>query len=297
MRKKDNLSKSTTKDGNSFKSKNKISREVRKLFKDKNKTTKAIRSSICVNRIMFLRRKLMNIEIELNNHYRKRNEEVEKKVLNKARTNKNSIYKYIKKKQNTKNIIGPFMKDNKVINGTPANILREQYCSVFTEPMEIYKLENPKDFFKIDTECNNCKNETVHECTEDMEYVSYLTDFTVSRDDIEKAIDKMSSNESSGPDGVPAIFYKKCKHTLSSVIAQIWNISLDQGKDPVSMKEAITLPGLKPDSDRTKPESYRPISLTPHLSKIFGRVMKDKLQTHLEKNNLIGNFQHGFRSE
>ena len=25
--------------------------------------------------------------------------------------------------------------------------------------------------------------------------------------------------------------------------------------------------------------------------------MKDKLQTHLEKNNLIGNFQHGFRSE
>ena len=63
------------------------------------------------------------------------------------------------------------------------------------------------------------------------------------------------------------------------------------------MKEAITLPGLKPDSDRTKPESFRPISLTPHLSKIFGRVMKEKLQNHLEKNNLIGNFQHGFRAE
>ena len=93
------------------------------------------------------------------------------------------------------------------------------------------------------------------------------------------------------------MFYKQCGDVLSEIIAEIWNISLNQGIDPSDMKEALTIPSLKPDADRTLPESFRPIALTPHLSKIFGRVMKDKVQDHLEKNNLIGSFQHGFRSK
>ena len=40
MRKKENMTKSTTKDSNNFKSKNKNPREVRKFFKDKRKPLK-----------------------------------------------------------------------------------------------------------------------------------------------------------------------------------------------------------------------------------------------------------------
>ena len=43
-------------------------------------------------------------------------------------------------------------------------------------------------------------------------------------------------------------------------------------------------------------KNYRPISLTSHFTKIFERVIREKLVTFLEENNLLNANQHGFRS-
>ena len=61
------------------------------------------------------------------------------------------------------------------------------------------------------------------------------------------------------------------------------------------MKKLIVIPGLKPGADRYDPASYRPLSMTNHIIKIFERIMKDFLQSHLETYEHLSDFQHGFR--
>ena len=53
-------------------------------------------------------------------------------------------------------------------------------------------------------------------------------------------------------------------------------------------------PQLKPTNDPSKPESYRPISLTEVGFRVLERILKDKIMKHLIDNNLISPEQHGF---
>ena len=45
---------------------------------------------------------------------------------------------------------------------------------------------------------------------------------------------------------------------------------------------------------KQKPEQYRPVSLTSHIMKIFERVIKKKIMSHLIEKNLFNSGQHGF---
>ena len=60
-------------------------------------------------------------------------------------------------------------------------------------------------------------------------------------------------------------------------------------------KEAVVLPILKPGTDPTNPQSYRPISLTSVMCKIMERMITNRLVWFLERNNLINNAQSAYR--
>ena len=60
------------------------------------------------------------------------------------------------------------------------------------------------------------------------------------------------------------------------------------------MKMAIVKP-IHKGGNKNKPQNYRPISLTSHTIKIFERIMKNKIIDFLENENLLKDFQHGFR--
>ena len=47
--------------------------------------------------------------------------------------------------------------------------------------------------------------------------------------------------------------------------------------------------------DRTDPANYRPVSVLPLVSKIYEKVMYNRLVQHLEINNLFDRQQHGLR--
>ena len=48
---------------------------------------------------------------------------------------------------------------------------------------------------------------------------------------------------------------------------------------------------------RVDPGRYRPVALTSHIIKVFERVLRKALVTHLEGLDLIPNSQHGFRAQ
>ena len=68
---------------------------------------------------------------------------------------------------------------------------------------------------------------------------------------------------------------------------------MEDGELPEDWRLANVTPIFKKGS-RTKPENYRPVSLTSIPCKIMESIVKDGLMAHLEENSLMNPSQHGF---
>merc|ERR1712121_274250 len=120
-----------------------------------------------------------------------------------------------------------------------------------------------------------------------------ITDITIDEDDIMTAIGKVDPNSTAGPEGVSAKFIREAGKSIATPLAIILRNSIDKCEIPDILKLAYMTPIHKGGS-RLNPENYRPVSLTPHIMKVFERVIKKKLTEHLRKEGLVNNGQHGF---
>ena len=73
----------------------------------------------------------------------------------------------------------------------------------------------------------------------------------------------------------------------------IFRKSVAEGVVPQEWKRANITPLFKKGS-RSDPSNYRPVSLTSHVGKILGAIIKEKLLGHLSLNSLINASQYGF---
>ena len=81
--------------------------------------------------------------------------------------------------------------------------------------------------------------------------------------------------------------------TLLKTFNGIWKT----GYVPKSWKEATIIPIPKHGKDDTNPNNYRPIALTNCISKTLERMINERLVWYLETNNIITEFQSGFRHQ
>ena len=82
-----------------------------------------------------------------------------------------------------------------------------------------------------------------------------------------------------------------------SVLLKTFNDIWETGDVPKSWKEATIIPIPKPGKDNTNPNNYRPIALTSCICKTLERMINERLVWYLEKNNIITEFQSGFRHQ
>ena len=113
--------------------------------------------------------------------------------------------------------------------------------------------------------------------------------------DMEIACSELCSSSAAGADGVPASLLKFCRKELRKPLSLLWRSSLDHGHIPADLLLVLVCPVHK-DGSRGSPKNYRPVALTSHLTKVFERVVRKALVTHLEKNGLLPEGQHGFRA-
>jgi hypothetical protein len=66
---------------------------------------------------------------------------------------------------------------------------------------------------------------------------------------------------------------------------------------PPRWKHAKVVPIPKHGKDLSKPDSFRPISLLCSLSQILERVVLNRINKHIELENIIPEEQHGFRQK
>ena len=83
------------------------------------------------------------------------------------------------------------------------------------------------------------------------------------------------------------------KRILLKALNKLWEASVY----PEQWSKEIKLPILKPGRDPNLPSSYRPISLTSCICKLFERLMNHRLMWFLEKNNILCPEQLGFRKQ
>lgn len=114
----------------------------------------------------------------------------------------------------------------------------------------------------------------------------------VSAEQMKVEILALDRGVSSGYGNVPVIFLMECAEELCIPLSRIFNISVSQGEFPTLLKFNNIVPIYKSDGDRSRVESYRPISIQPVISKLFERIVNRALRCHI--GQLICDQQHGF---
>lgn len=112
--------------------------------------------------------------------------------------------------------------------------------------------------------------------------------------EINSYINQLQENKAPGIDGISNKLIKQIKDCILEPLTSIFNQSLCDGEFPQNWKTACVSPIYK-SGDKYSPDNYRPISLLGIFSKLLEKIMNKRLMQYLESNNLLSNFQFGFR--
>ena len=115
----------------------------------------------------------------------------------------------------------------------------------------------------------------------------------ITQVEIDQSMKKLK-NTSIGID----LIHNKMLRNLSPInriyLCHLFNILLKNVFVPVQWKKAIVAPLLKPGKPEDDPVSYRPVSLTSCLCKLFERVIAGRLDWFVESKRILHNSQAGF---
>ena len=103
-------------------------------------------------------------------------------------------------------------------------------------------------------------------------------------------------NSAPGHDDITADALRLCLPSITSPLVYILNLSLSQGVFPDELKIANVIPLYKAD-DRICFNNYRPVSLLCIFSKVFEKVMYNRLISFLEFNKILIENQFRFRKK
>ena len=190
------------------------------------------------------------------------------------------------------------------INGTnkrpPRHALIQNGLSIH-DPYEISNIlgrniENISSTTNLDNHFKTIKmrEEAIPLNFETLEDIYYNKRFT------EEELDFALSNCSSSAPGQDNITFEMIINLAPSAktyILQFYNHLWTNHLFPKSWKHAIVIPIVKPGKDPSKPNNYRPISLTSCLCKILEKMVNYRLNWCLQKNKILSPSQFGSQPE
>ena len=208
---------------------------------------------------------------------RKAKRRFERDIANKAKSEPKSFWAFIRSRLKTKAGVGPLLADNsdktsiKFDDKEKADILQDQFCSVFTKEPEGTLPHFPKR-------------------TDELMAFLFVTEVMVCDE-----IKRLNLNKSLGPDEIHPRFLFELKDEISKPLAFIFQQTLQQGSIPQDWRNAFVSPIFKKGA-KNRAENYRPISLTSIVCKIMEKIIKESVLKHLLDNGLLSVKQFGFLS-
>ena len=89
---------------------------------------------------------------------------------------------------------------------------------------------------------------------------------------------------------------KNCEPEFSYILAKFFNKCLKESCFPDCWKVSLVVSIFKNVGERSTAKNYRPVSLLSVVSKVFEKLVNNRIVDHLEKCGLFSDFQYGFRS-
>ena len=123
-----------------------------------------------------------------------------------------------------------------------------------------------------------------------------LHNISITPNMIKKVITDLDSSKASGPDCIPVVVLKNCEPVLSYVLAKLFNKCLKESCFPDCWKSSSVVLVFKNVGERSTAKNYHPVSLLSMVSKVFEKLVNNRIVDHLEKCGLFCDFQYGFRS-
>ena len=205
------------------------------------------------------------------------NKNKENKIAENIKTNTKAFYQYIAsktvKKEGIYNLInnkGDVLKSD----SEKCELLNDFFSSVFTS-------EDTKNLPEFNYD--NFNN------------IPHLETCSITLKEMEEAISNLNANKSPGPDNFHPKLLKLCSKSLSIPFKLLFDNTIHEGCIPSDWKQAEVRPIFK-KGDKTNPGNYRPVSLTSVICKLFEKFIKNSLNNHLIKNNILSKEQFGFVS-
>ena len=269
--------------------------KIIKINRKRNKpwVTKAIKRSINI------KNKLYHKYIKIPNDKNKNEYKNYKKILSKLlKESEKSYYKELIEKSQSKlkttwTIINTIISKKK-----HDHITNQQFKlgkNLTSDPHTISSAFN-RYFTHIGPSLANKIKQTTHSYTEYLENNNPTSFYTTptTEEEIISVIKQMKPSNSKGWDGLCNDIIIKIGHLISKPLSHIINLSFYNGIVPWELKRAKVIPIYK-QGDNTNINNYRPISILPFLSKVFEKTMYTRLNSFLNKYNILNNSQFGFR--
>ena len=175
------------------------------------------------------------------------------------------------------------------------NINPKEYWSFFNTLVRKEKIPIEKselfEYFKNLNDASKCSNiyVNINDNNEELNVPS-------TEDEIRLCINKIKCGKSAGLDDVYPEFIKCASDELILIITTFFNKMFDIGDVPDDWATSIYQPIFK-KGEKTNPNNYRGISLTSCLCKLFTSVLIERIRKDLEKRNVLGIEQAGFRNK
>ena len=124
----------------------------------------------------------------------------------------------------------------------------------------------------------------------------YEAENQITKEEVEKAIDKLKNDKSPGIFNINNKLLKAIKIEITPVLVELFNDFLNCSYFPDSFKIAkiIMIPKVK---NTRQIKDFRPISLLPTIAKLFEQIIANRINVWAENNNILNPEQSGFRKD
>ena len=123
-----------------------------------------------------------------------------------------------------------------------------------------------------------------------------LLNISITPKMVRKVVMNLDLSKASGPDCIPVVVLKNCESELSNILAELFNKCLKESCFPDCWKVLSVVPVFKNVGEGSTAKNYHPVSLLSVVSKVFEKLVNNRIVDHLEKCGLFSDFQYGFRS-
>ena len=113
-----------------------------------------------------------------------------------------------------------------------------------------------------------------------------LHNISITPKTVKKVITNLDSSKASGPDCIPVVVLKNCEPELSYILAKLFTKCLKESCFPDCWKVSSVVPVFKNVGERSTAKNCHPVSLLSLVSKVFEKVVNNRIVDHLEKCGL-----------